>query len=58
VLNPANINRVANHLAEGETATSLATRVKFDYQPMSGEQSEQPWSTACQYKKIPVKTCF
>jgi hypothetical protein len=28
VLNPANINRGANHLAEGETAHSLATRVK------------------------------
>jgi hypothetical protein len=29
VLNPANINRGANHLAEGETADSLATRVKL-----------------------------
>jgi hypothetical protein len=28
VLNPANINREANHLAEGETAHSLATRKK------------------------------
>jgi hypothetical protein len=28
VLNPANINRGANHLAKGETADSLATRVK------------------------------
>jgi hypothetical protein len=28
VLNPANINRGANHLAEGETADSLATREK------------------------------
>jgi hypothetical protein len=28
VLNPANINREANHLAEGETADSLATRIK------------------------------
>jgi hypothetical protein len=28
VLNPTNINRGANHLAEGETADSLATRVK------------------------------
>jgi hypothetical protein len=28
VLNPANINRGANHLAEGETADTLATRVK------------------------------
>jgi hypothetical protein len=28
VLNPANIDRGANHLAEGETADSLATRVK------------------------------
>jgi hypothetical protein len=28
VLNPANINRRANHLAEGETADSLASREK------------------------------
>jgi hypothetical protein len=28
VLNPANINRGANHLAEGETADSLAIREK------------------------------
>jgi hypothetical protein len=28
VLNPANINRGANHLVEGETADSLATREK------------------------------
>jgi hypothetical protein len=28
VLNPANINRGANHLAEGDTADSLANRVK------------------------------
>jgi hypothetical protein len=28
VLNPANINRGANHLAEGETADSLARREK------------------------------
>jgi hypothetical protein len=29
VLNPANVNRGANHLAEGETADSLATRKKI-----------------------------
>jgi hypothetical protein len=29
VLNPANIDRGANHLAEGETAESLATREKI-----------------------------
>jgi hypothetical protein len=28
VLNPANVNREANHLAEGETAGSLASREK------------------------------
>jgi hypothetical protein len=28
VLNPANIDRGANHLAEGQTAESLATREK------------------------------
>jgi hypothetical protein len=29
VLNPANVNRGANHLIEGETAYSLATREKI-----------------------------
>jgi hypothetical protein len=29
VLNPANVNRGANHLAEGETVDSLATREKI-----------------------------
>jgi hypothetical protein len=28
VLNPANVNRGANHLAEGETADSLSSREK------------------------------
>jgi hypothetical protein len=37
VLNPANVNRGADHLAEGETADSLTTRKKFDYQSTSGE---------------------
>jgi hypothetical protein len=35
-LNPANINRGANHLAEGENTYSVASREKFDYQPKSG----------------------
>jgi hypothetical protein len=38
VLNPANINRGANHLAEGEIADSLATRVKV-------RLSEEEWRT-------------
>jgi hypothetical protein len=38
VLNPANINRGANHLAEGKTADSLATRVKV-------RLSEEEWRT-------------
>jgi hypothetical protein len=38
VLNPANINRGANHLVEGETADSLATRVKV-------RLSEDEWRT-------------
>jgi hypothetical protein len=38
VLNPANINRGANHLAEGETADSLTTRVKV-------RLSEEEWRT-------------
>jgi hypothetical protein len=29
VLNPANVNRGENYLAEGETADSLATREKI-----------------------------
>jgi hypothetical protein len=38
VLNPANINRGANHSAEGETADSLATRVKV-------QLSKDEWRT-------------
>jgi hypothetical protein len=38
VLNSANINRGANHLTEGETADSLATRVKV-------RLSEDEWRT-------------
>jgi hypothetical protein len=38
VLNPANIERGANHLAEGQTAESLTSREKFDYQSTNGEQ--------------------
>jgi hypothetical protein len=38
VLNPANINIGANHLAEGETTDSLATRVKV-------RLSEEEWRT-------------
>jgi hypothetical protein len=57
VLNLANINRGANHLAEGETADSLATRVKVDYQKKNGEQSIQPWSTTRQYQQTLAKTC-
>jgi hypothetical protein len=38
VLNPANINRGANHLAKGETADSLTMRVKV-------RLSEEEWRT-------------
>jgi hypothetical protein len=38
VINPANIDRGANHLAEGQTAESLTSREKFDYQSTNGEQ--------------------
>jgi hypothetical protein len=59
VLNLANINRGANHLAEGETADSLTNIIrKFDYQSRSGEQSRQLWSTARQYQQTPAKICF
>jgi hypothetical protein len=36
VINPANIDRGANHLAEGQTVESLTAREKFDYQSTSG----------------------
>jgi hypothetical protein len=36
VLNPANIDRGANHLAEGQTAESLTAREKIDYQSTNG----------------------
>jgi hypothetical protein len=36
VINPANINRGANHLAEGQTTESLTSRKKFDYQSTNG----------------------
>jgi hypothetical protein len=38
VLNPANINRGANHLAEGDTKESLANRVKL-------RLSAEEWNT-------------
>jgi hypothetical protein len=50
VLNPTNINGGANHLAEGDTVESLASREQFDYQLRSGTQSKQPWNTACLYQ--------
>jgi hypothetical protein len=46
VLNPANINRGANHLAEGETADSLANREKV-------QLSVDEWRTI----KIAVEHC-
>jgi hypothetical protein len=46
VLNPANINRGANHLAEGETADSLANREKV-------RLSVDEWRTI----KIAVEHC-
>jgi hypothetical protein len=58
VLNPANINRGPNHLAEGDTAESLANREKFDYKSRSGTQSKQPWSMPCLYQWMQAKTCF
>jgi hypothetical protein len=42
VLNPANINRGANHLAEGETTDSLATRVKVR---LSADEWHGTWHT-------------
>jgi hypothetical protein len=37
VLNPANIDRGANHLAKGQIAESLTAREKFDYLSMNEE---------------------
>jgi hypothetical protein len=37
VINPANIDRGVNHLAEGQTVESLTAREKFDYQSTSGK---------------------
>jgi hypothetical protein len=45
VLNPTNVTRGANHLAEGDTANSLTNREKFGYQLTSGTQSKQQMST-------------
>jgi hypothetical protein len=54
VLNPANINRGANHLAEGETVDSLTTRVKV-------RLSEDEWktiNTAVEHgTPIPANSC-
>jgi hypothetical protein len=55
VLNPANVNRGADHLAEGETADSLATREKV-------RLSVDEWraiKTAMEHDTpIPARTCF
>jgi hypothetical protein len=58
VLNPANINRGANHLAEGDTAESLASREKI-------QLSVEEWNTikAAVEHDVPIptdanKTCF
>jgi hypothetical protein len=45
VLNPTNVTRGANHLAEGDTANSLTNREKIGYQLTSGTQSKQQSST-------------
>jgi hypothetical protein len=55
VLNPANINRGANHLAKGDTQNLWQTESKFNYQQKSGTQSKQPLSTAQPYQQTQVK---
>jgi hypothetical protein len=51
VLNPANINRGANHLAEGDTAETLATREKV-------QLSIEEWNTikAAVEHGVPIPT--
>jgi hypothetical protein len=51
VLNPANINRGANHLAEGDTAESLASREKI-------RLSVEEWNTikAAMEHSVPIPT--
>jgi hypothetical protein len=58
VLNPANINRGANHWQREKLQTPWQTGKNFDYQSMNGGQSKQPWSTARQYQITPAKIYF
>jgi hypothetical protein len=53
VLNPANITRGANHLAEGNTIES-----KFDYQQKSGTQSKKPSTTSQLYRQMQAKMYY
>jgi hypothetical protein len=50
VLNPANVNRGANHLAEGETADSLASREKIRLSVEEWRIIKQPWNMARRYQ--------
>jgi hypothetical protein len=58
VLNPSNVAREANHMAEGDTTYSWQTEQKFDYQPKSGTQSKQPSSTAKPYQQMQIMRYF
>jgi hypothetical protein len=58
VLNPANMTRGANHLAEGDTADSLTNREKFSYHSMSGIESKQQLSTVHPSQRTQAKRYF
>jgi hypothetical protein len=55
VINPANVDRGANHQAEGETAESLATREKIR---LSANEWEIIREAVQHGTPMPAKTCF
>jgi hypothetical protein len=58
VLNPANIDRGANHLAKGQTAESLTTREKIRLSVDEWRIIRESLEHGTQYHQILAKTCF
>jgi hypothetical protein len=58
VLNPANINRGANHLAEGDTVESLASREKIRLSVEEWNTIKAVIETVYLYQQMQTKTCF